>query len=202
MDAEQESPNNGFTLSYRAPDASAGMLSYQIADSTGRIIDLGEVSIEKDGTFETPSLDFDGPAQITFFVEKDEPVPDILAKKFVFPVEEGIKMAASLRGLAEQVWKQNGAEMSLDSNYIYPVDSYLEEVKIVAQRRTREQELEDKYLNINMFRSLFSMSFDLENDPYVVNYDIFNYLTRKVPGLFYRADPGNPLQNTLFIGRV
>jgi hypothetical protein len=196
MDAGQVSPDNGFTLSFRVPDVSSGILSYQITDSSGRMIDLGDASIEKDGTFRIPNLDFDGPAQITFFVKRGEPVPDILPEKFSFPAEESKIISDSLRNLAENAWNQNRLEMSPDSNYIYPADSYLEEVKIVAKRKTREQELEDKYLNNNMFRSLFSMSFDLENDPYVVNYDIFNYLTRKVPGLTYRPNPANPLQNT------
>jgi hypothetical protein len=75
--------------------------------------------------------------------------------------------------------------------------SDLANVEVVGKTKSRTEELEEKYISNIRFKDINAISLDLENDPYTANFDIYDYLIRKIPGLSVRKNPVDQRQRLL-----
>jgi hypothetical protein len=105
-----------------------------------------------------------------------------------------------LDSLNEYKLTGNNSKSLLPNNNAKDSITVLKGVEVTAKKKTRTEELENIYINNGMFLDMNALSIDLENDPYTSNYDIYDYLVRKIPGLSVKVDPTDNRQK-IFVYR-
>jgi hypothetical protein len=184
-DIQREASSRGLRFHFRAPAMAGRVLQYQLAKSDGALMEVGEAAVDSSGTLVVSDLHFSGKAQLRFFGAPPQEIGSMIR------VPESLPEAC--RGLLQCVFSVGAAGNAVHGKVSATPDT-LPDVMVVGKLMARKEALEQKYIGSNMFRDELALGMDLEEDPYTSNYDLYDYLLRKLPGLQVRPDPANPLR--------
>lgn len=174
-----------FNVQFFAPALKKKPIGYQIQLKDGSIEEIGEAQVDTNGFFTIKDLQFTGKASISFYGKDLTALSGISSRPDTIP-------SVFVTQLNDLKLKLDELQSRYDPKKI--VDSILvgeSSVDIVGKSKTRIEVLEEKYIGSNMFREPFSVSLDLENDPYIANYNVYDYLLKHIPGLSVQADAQN-----------
>jgi hypothetical protein len=190
----------GFTVHFSSPGLSGQTLNYQILDSLEKTIDIGSVVFDSNNVLRITNQSFSGKAKIIFYLKGNQSLS--LIEPIPFPPKESYiqYLRNKLDSLNEYKLTGNNSTNILPNNNAKDSITVLRGVEVTAKKKTRTEELENKYINNGMFLDMNALNIDLENDPYTSNYDIYDYLVRKIPGLSVKVDPTDNRQK-IFVYR-
>lgn len=203
-----ETPGKGFSLFFFATALANQFVNYQVQDSNGIVVENGNVMADSLGIMELDDLNFKNKASVVFYLKPEQSRATII--EIPFPVEEAVNNTAyellkkQMRNEAVQQKAAKRIDTSITEKTAFEKKAKeLKEVIIQGKAKTRKEELEDKYVSNGFFRSQDEIDIDVENDPHSVQYHIYNYLTKFIPGIQIEKDlQGRPLGFIYRQGRV
>jgi hypothetical protein len=180
--------DKGFSLFFSAPSLSGQSVSYQLQDSSGLVLETGNVKSDSAGVMELDELHFKGKATMIFYLKQEQ--NRALIKEIPFAVADYANrfaydlLSSSLKNKMVKTEAVNTKDTIAINNPAFIKNSKdLKELVVEGRVKTRKEELEDKYISNGFFRSQNAIDIDVGNDPLAIHYDINNYLTKFVPGV-------------------
>ena len=182
-----------FTARFLAPGLKGKTINYQIQLQDGAIEEIGNVVVDTAGIISISGLRFKGKASILFYGN------DIASLASIAQINDTLPSSILAQIKSKMQEDKAAGKMPVSMQRTDGIMTGEGAAEVVGKTKSRSELLEEKYISSNMFKEQFSISLDLENDPYTANYDVYDYLLRKVPGLSVKSDPRNPsVRNFLY----
>ncbi|MEI6263810.1 MAG: hypothetical protein WCP74_01825 [Sphingobacteriia bacterium] len=172
-----------FPLQFQTDIAPNANLSYSLLDSNNQIIKIGQTKVDNNGSVEIPDCYFFGKTKLNLFFTESMPSN---TKKYVFSKKVSNeylqKLAVYFPKKPEIKYPSNNYQWVNDTIYSKEM---LPSVLVKARKKTRIQEMDEKYISNGMFRSPISRDIVVEDDASAQHYyRRFNdYLMKYIPGL-------------------
>ncbi len=179
----QNSIVSTFPLQFQTDISPNSNLSYSLLDSNNQMIKIGQTKVDKNGSVEIPDCYFFGKTFLNLFFTDSIPAN---TKKYVFSKKVSNeylqKLAAYFPKKPKIQYPSNNYQWVNDT--IYSKEA-LPAVLVKARKKTRIQEMDEKYISNGMFRSPISRDIVVEDDESAQHYyrRFKEYLMKYIPGL-------------------
>lgn len=176
---------SGFSLFFKVDTLIDESFNYQLIDSNNLVLQTGNVFANKNGIMEIDGCDFKGNATVIFSLNATQQRSKI--ELIAPPIQYSDEMIKLLQPqLVTNVTKHQAANVTADSSTsLVTPEKILElkEITISAEQKNRDRVLENRYIQNGYFRNMNSINIDVESDLNAVQYDLYTYLQKSIPGL-------------------
>lgn len=172
-----------FSLQFQTDIAPNSNLSYSLLDSNNQIIKIGQTKVDNNGSVEIPDCYFFGKTMLHLFFTELIPTN---SKKYVFSKKVSNeylqKIAQYFPKKQEIQYRSNNYQWVKDT--VYGKET-LPAVLVKARKKTRIQEMDEKYVSNGMFHSIMSRDIVVEDDASAHHYNrrFRDYLMKYIAGL-------------------
>lgn len=176
---------NGFSIFFKTDSLTNESFNYRLVDDKNVLLQTGAVFANQNGIIEIDGCDFKGSASVVFSLKPSQQRGriELVAPPIQYSAEM-IKLFQS-QGLSNDT--QNSSTIvtadSTTSMFTNEKIQELKEITISANQRNRNRILENRYIQNGYFRNMNSINIDVESDMNAVQYDLYTYLQKSVPGL-------------------
>jgi hypothetical protein len=175
-------PEKGFTLRFSNPSLKNKEVDYSIYGGQNELLQIGSATVDSSGVVEITGSDFQGNGFVKFYENKREITgfQQVTAAISYFERE-------NMLSVLKEVRNNNGvSNTTVDGkNDSLPVVS-MKNVIVYADKKSRLDEVEDKYIRNGMFKNRNGSQMIVEDDPTAINYSVLDYLMKNIPGLMIR----------------
>lgn len=179
-----EPVNPAFKLHFQTSIPPGELISYQLLDSGKAIMGLGQVAVNKDGFLEIVDCDFYGKASVSFFVNRKHarnpitPGSPLQWRNAFFQRSSGYFPGGLVLSGKRKLSNAPVSDTFLSSTGLQPV-------LVKGRSKSRNQEMEERYVANGMFRSPLSRDLIVEDDASAINYNnrFKEYLQKYFAGL-------------------
>lgn len=182
--AFSQSASRSFKIHFQTSIPPGESVSYQLLDSGKAIMGLGQVVVNRDGFLEILDCDFYGKASISFFVDRKYAKGSITT---VSPLQWSNAFIRRASGYfsGRPVSFSKHPLSSAPENDTVKSSTGLRGVLVKGRIKSRNDEMEERYVSNGMFRSPISRDLIVEDDASAINYNNrFNeYLQKYIAGL-------------------
>lgn len=181
----------GFSLRFQNKALSGQTVNYTITDTIGNLIQVGKALSDSTGLFAIEGCLFKRQARVLFYNEGKQLTGFTPVHTYYMEEKEGRMALNKLEALIQKTdttgLKSGLFELpALSKPVSISAEKELQTVTVVGVKKSRIEELEDKYVSNGMFKNMSARSYNLEDDPFIANYKLGDYLLKRVPGIFIR----------------
>lgn len=183
----------GFSLRFQNKALSGQTVNYTITDTIGNLIQVGKVLSDSTGLFAIEGCLFKRQARILFYNEGKQIAGFTPVHTYYMEEKEGRialnKLEALIQKTDTKVLKSGLFELpALSKPVSISAEKELQGVTVVGVKKSRIEELEEKYVNSGMFKDMNSISISVEDDANAITYTLIQYLIKEIPGLMVRKE--------------
>lgn len=173
--------DNAFTMQFTCKGCDREKITYQVMDKDNVLSSVGQVKWLSDSVFAINGLQLVGKGYLALSVDRNNMNWKPIIQSIALPVEKPTSIFYA---------KEDAKNIVVTSNTANPKDMYkqlinenlLPEVSVEGVRKTRLEELEEKYVTNIMFKSLFSVNINVIDDDNSRNgITLFEYARQKIP---------------------
>lgn len=181
--AVKSMPEKGFTLNFNNPFFKNKSVDYSIYGRQNELFQIGSANVDSSGNVVINECDFTGEGVAKFYENKKE-VTGFQQTSFPISGQE--------KDLLQSIFKEiNAGERSvLTKNDVVIKDTLpivtMKNVTVQADKKSRLNEMEQKYVRNGMFNNRNGTQIIVEDDPTAINYSVLDYLMKYIPGLMIR----------------
>jgi len=180
-------------LKYFIKDPYNSDIEYQITDSVGRLLVVDKAERVNDTLIQINDIPLSGKGNIKFYAGKNysDKQGFIIRKMADSPtsLNELDKLTRMIIANAKKsinINSNNEIIVAQKSSKITDL-SQLGDIIVETKIRSRIQDLENNYISSAYFKTLFSQSFNVVDDPNALNMSIYDYIAMRIPSLTKRG---------------
>lgn len=180
--------DSAFTMQFTCKGCDRERITYQVSDKDNVLSGVGQVKWLSDSVFAINGLQLVGKGYLALSVDRKNMNWKPIIQSVAFPIEKPTSIFYAKEDTKNIVATSNTAD---PKDMFKPVnnDNLLPEVSVEGVRKTRLEELEQKYVKNIMFKSLFSVSINVLDDENSRNgITLFEYARQKIPLLNIKTE--------------
>lgn len=176
-------PEKGFTLSLTNSFLKNRSIDYSIYGRQNELLQIGSAKVDSSGNVVINECDFPGEGVVKFYENKKE------VSGFQ---QSGFPIADQEKNLLQSIFKEInvGERPVLTKSDALKDDTLpvvtMKNVTVQADKKSRLNEVEQKYVRNGMFNNRNGTQMIVEDDPTAINYSVLDYLMKYIPGLMIR----------------
>jgi hypothetical protein len=179
LDTNKIAIDSSFTLRFLCKSCDKEKITYQVTNSSNELFGVGQVNWISDSVFTINNLQLVGKGYLELQVNRDNMNWKPIFQTIAIPIEKPQAIFYAKEDAIQAIVDNNS---TLNNTYVPNNANVLPEVSVTGIKKTRMEELENKYVHNIMFKSMFSININVLDDENSKNVlTILKYVQLQIP---------------------